>query len=77
MPLIKPAQGKVNKSESEPEATIDQEEVFLDTEVTVKRKTPHGVLSLDAVISIEQFARYTLMLLYKLVAEDTSQKLGR
>lgn len=58
MPLInKPTQGKIIKSESESEATIDEEVVYLDTEVTVERKTPHGVLSLDAVISIEQFAR--------------------
>jgi hypothetical protein len=57
VPLIKPVQGKINKSESESEATIVQEESYLDTEVTVERKTPHGVLSIDAVISIEQFAR--------------------
>ncbi|KAJ3677893.1 hypothetical protein LUZ60_001696 [Juncus effusus] len=57
VPLIRPAQDKITKSEAELEAVIDQEEVFLDTELTIDRKTPHGVLSLDAVISIEQFGR--------------------
>ncbi|KAJ3707672.1 hypothetical protein LUZ61_011377 [Rhynchospora tenuis] len=57
VPLIKPAQGKIIKSESESETSIDQEVFYLDIELTVERKTSHGLLSLDAVISIEQFGR--------------------
>ncbi|XP_039120013.1 uncharacterized protein LOC120256383 [Dioscorea cayenensis subsp. rotundata] len=56
-PLVKQGQGKKAGKESDMEGVDGEEEIFVDSEMTVERMTPNGCLSFAAAVSIEQFGR--------------------
>lgn len=57
-PLVKQGQGKKAGKESDMEGVDGEEEIFVDSEMTVERMTPNGCLSFAAAVSIEQFGRF-------------------
>ncbi|PKA58351.1 hypothetical protein AXF42_Ash013857 [Apostasia shenzhenica] len=54
-PLVKKGLGR--KPELERELHVMDQEMFLESEMTVNRRMPHGYLSFAAALSIEQFGR--------------------
>lgn len=55
IPLVKTGRGRKPDAEIT-SATQEELEIFM-AELTVNRKTPNGILSLETVVAIEQFGR--------------------